>query len=50
MDAVEKDSGYAMFMSYISEMMPGGSSFFPEEKSIKELYYCTKDLFASVKQ
>ena len=39
-----------MFMLHSSEMMPGGSPSFPDEKSIEELYECIEKLFVYAKQ
>lgn len=50
LDVVEQDSNYAMFMLHSSEMMPGGSPSFPDEKSIEQLYQCMEKLFAEAKQ
>lgn len=50
LDTVNEDSNYAMFMLHSSEMMPGGSPSFPDEKSIEELYGCIEKLFAYAKQ
>lgn len=50
LDTVSKDSDYAMFMLHSSEMMPGGSPSFPDEKSIEKLCLCTEKLFAYAKQ
>ena len=50
LDIVSNDSDYAMFMLHSSEMMPGGSPSFPDEKSIEELYECIEKLFAYAKQ
>lgn len=37
-----------MFMLHSSEMMPGGSPSFPDEKSIEELYECIEKLSLDV--
>ena len=50
LDAVSADSDYAMFMLHSSEMMPGGSPSFPDNKSIEELYNCIERTFAYAKQ
>lgn len=50
LDVVNEDSDYAMFMLHSSEMMPGGSPSFPDEKSIEKLYECIEKLFAYAKQ
>jgi len=50
LNTVEQDSNYAMFMLHSSEMMPGGSPSFPDEKSIEELYRCVEKLFAEATQ
>lgn len=50
LDVVEEDSDYAMFMMHSSEMMPGGSPSFPDEKSIEALYRCLDKLFAEASQ
>ena len=50
LDAVSADSVYAMFMLHSSEMMPGGSPSFPDNKSIEELYNCIERTFAYAKQ
>ena len=50
LDVVNEDSDYAMFMLHSSEMMPGGSPSFPDEKSIEGMYECIEKLFAYAKQ
>lgn len=50
LDVVEQDSDYAMFMLHSSELMPGGSPSFPDEKSIENLYCCIEKLFAEAKE
>lgn len=50
LDIVSEDSDYAMFMLHSSELMPGGSPSFPDEKSIEELYECIEKLFAYARQ
>lgn len=50
LDVVNSDSDYAMFMLHSSEMMPGGSPSFPDEKSIEELYKCIERLFDYAKR
>ena len=50
LDEVVQDSDYAMFMLHSSEMMPGGSPYFPDEQSIEKLYQCIERLFLYAKQ
>lgn len=50
LDVVSADSDYAMFMLHSSEMMPGGSPSFPDNKSIEDLYDCIERIFAYAKR
>lgn len=50
LDTVNIDCDYAMFMLHSSEMMPGGSPSFPDNKSIEELYNCIEEIFKYAKQ
>lgn len=42
---IEKESDYLEFMIHSSELMPGGSPYFKEEKDIEKLYDSMKELF-----
>lgn len=50
LDEVSRTSSYAMFMLHSSEMMPGGSPYFPDEKSVEELYACTERVFSYARE
>ena len=39
------DEGYAMFMLHSSELMPGGSPYFPDEEAVQHLYSDMECLF-----
>lgn len=44
----EKDTDYLEFMIHSSELMPGGSPYFPTESSIEELYKKLEILFKRI--
>jgi hypothetical protein len=45
---LEEDHPYAMFMTHSSELMPGGSPYFPNEASLEENYRRIEELFRFV--
>lgn len=48
-NAAENDVDYLEFMLHSSELMPGGSPYFPDEDSINRLYQINDSVFSYAK-